>query len=733
MILEKNGKMLIASVAVLTALSLCVGAATVFAFSVDVNHLYYYDPSGPRTIDYDFSAGALGDGTTIPANSILIPSSAVLQKHAVDVDFIFGNIPLLGVAAVTLNAGVSTVATTQGVVVLQGSSSTTPPAPATSWTYWLALQNFSGITDATKAYQFQIGLAAPMGGVTQPQINGFWTASGRLFLQALIYDELNDADLWSSGQIDLGVTTTPANTNLVLKMVNNGAAVDFYYNLNGGGDVKLGTYAIASGLVFNSLPSRFPYLYMEEGAPESPFRVSSQHWVDTNGDKYHAWARVEDDHQIYSAVTVSSPGYLDPTPMTFNSARNYWSLDGTLFSDDFNDNAIDTAKWTTAGSTVAQSGGTFNVDQAAQDAGGKALSRTIVINPYAPIVVQRKAKVHYANNYFDGLLGLYFGNSADFAAGFNLNAAVMSVIASHTNYVGTTTGFYIDRWPAHLTAPTARTDAIWDTWFEEKIFYNPVSGMAELWIDGTLKASLNVGALPSTARYMTVFLESWGWYTGHSNDSDDVTVSQPWTGGTVFLSDTTPPAGTVTFNFTATKKAGGTDTVSQNITGYVTGYAKDLLPAGAVNTHPVFSWTGVTGAESYSVEVNDENGNRLWNQYDIPAMTTSVPYSGPPLESAKTYTYWIQTGIETDGQHNASFAQGRFTFTGTAVAGLKGDINGDGMVDLTDAMLCLKVLAGLDPTVIRASYPVSGADVSGDGRIGMPEIHYILQTAAGLR
>jgi hypothetical protein len=114
-------------------------------------------------------------------------------------------------------------------------------------------------------------------------------------------------------------------------------------------------------------------------------------------------------------------------------------------------------------------------------------------------------------------------------------------------------------------------------------------------------------------------------------------------------------------------------------------------------------------------------------------MTTSVPYSGPPLESAKTYTYWIQTGIETDGQHNASFAQGRFTFTGTAVAGLKGDINGDGMVDLTDAMLCLKVLAGLDPTVIRASYPVSGADVSGDGRIGMPEIHYILQTAAGLR
>ncbi len=56
-----------------------------------------------------------------------------------------------------------------------------------------------------------------------------------------------------------------------------------------------------------------------------------------------------------------------------------------------------------------------------------------------------------------------------------------------------------------------------------------------------------------------------------------------------------------------------------------------------------------------------------------------------------------------------------------------GDINNNGIVDMTDAILALKVLAGLPQTVdVRA-------DVDGDGRIGMPEVIYILQYVAELR
>jgi hypothetical protein len=58
-----------------------------------------------------------------------------------------------------------------------------------------------------------------------------------------------------------------------------------------------------------------------------------------------------------------------------------------------------------------------------------------------------------------------------------------------------------------------------------------------------------------------------------------------------------------------------------------------------------------------------------------------------------------------------------------------GDVNGDGIVDLTDAILVLQVLAGIEPS----STVYVEADVNGDGRIGIAELTYILQKIAGFR
>ncbi len=63
---------------------------------------------------------------------------------------------------------------------------------------------------------------------------------------------------------------------------------------------------------------------------------------------------------------------------------------------------------------------------------------------------------------------------------------------------------------------------------------------------------------------------------------------------------------------------------------------------------------------------------------------------------------------------------------------IKGDINGDVKVDLTDAVLTLKIMAGMNPT-IRPHYPVCGTDVNRDGKVGANELLYILQHVAGLR
>jgi hypothetical protein len=59
-----------------------------------------------------------------------------------------------------------------------------------------------------------------------------------------------------------------------------------------------------------------------------------------------------------------------------------------------------------------------------------------------------------------------------------------------------------------------------------------------------------------------------------------------------------------------------------------------------------------------------------------------------------------------------------------------GDVNGDKSVNLTDAILALKVTSGLDTT--GENITVS-ADVNGDNRIGLEEVIYILQHAAGFR
>jgi hypothetical protein len=69
---------------------------------------------------------------------------------------------------------------------------------------------------------------------------------------------------------------------------------------------------------------------------------------------------------------------------------------------------------------------------------------------------------------------------------------------------------------------------------------------------------------------------------------------------------------------------------------------------------------------------------------------------------------------------------------------VKGDLNDDGVVNLADAILSLKVLARIAPSPgaaagIRADYSISGVDVNGDNKIGLAEVIYILQKVAGVR
>jgi len=99
----------------------------------------------------------------------------------------------------------------------------------------------------------------------------------------------------------------------------------------------------------------------------------------------------------------------------------------------------------------------------------------------------------------------------------------------------------------------------------------------------------------------------------------------------------------------------------RTITGYVNDFATNLLPVGEVSQPIVFSWTGISGATFYGIELSDQDG-MFWSRRNIHPGTTSVVYDGPALEDGKTYNYAIISIVVTGGERNASFAVGTFTF-----------------------------------------------------------------------
>ena len=59
------------------------------------------------------------------------------------------------------------------------------------------------------------------------------------------------------------------------------------------------------------------------------------------------------------------------------------------------------------------------------------------------------------------------------------------------------------------------------------------------------------------------------------------------------------------------------------------------------------------------------------------------------------------------------------------------DLDGDGKTDLKDTLIALKIVAGVNPGDIL--YDISGADINKDGRIGLAEAIYALESTANLR
>ena len=120
------------------------------------------------------------------------------------------------------------------------------------------------------------------------------------------------------------------------------------------------------------------------------------------------------------------------------------------------------------------------------------------------------------------------------------------------------------------------------------------------------------------------------------------------------------------------------------------------------------------------------------------AMTTPGGYYLMCLP-AGTYTVTAQAQGYSDQSHSGiavnELSTTNLNFSLPSLSGAKkGDINKDNNVDLTDLILVLKALTGVQTTgLVRDDYAASGADVNGDNKVGIEEAIYILQELSGLR
>lgn len=144
-----------------------------------------------------------------------------------------------------------------------------------------------------------------------------------------------------------------------------------------------------------------------------------------------------------------------------------------------------------------------------------------------------------------------------------------------------------------------------------------------------------------------------------------------------------------------------------------------------VSVRPLFTWQAVYGAAAYDLYLWKEGGTKP----ATPALTDitgAAAFLAGPLAPLTQYR-WQVVARKASGEAAGPV----WTFTTGYI--LAGDVNDDKALNLEDAILALQAVVGRNPAGIRADYAPSGADVNSDGKVGLADAIYILQTNAALR
>jgi len=144
------------------------------------------------------------------------------------------------------------------------------------------------------------------------------------------------------------------------------------------------------------------------------------------------------------------------------------------------------------------------------------------------------------------------------------------------------------------------------------------------------------------------------------------------------------------------------------------------LPKGVIITETLpYGWTIVSSSPDYK-KFDSTTNSYKWLQFSSAGVSSfTITYTvSVPSDAAGTYEFTGTIYTTTSGE---------LLINGdTTIEERGGDINGDGVIDITDVILCLRQAVGLDPPEPALS------DINGDGEVDISDVILILRIAVGL-
>jgi len=207
----------------------------------------------------------------------------------------------------------------------------------------------------------------------------------------------------------------------------------------------------------------------------------------------------------------------------------------TLLQDDFDDGSFDASKWFVADngdSRVAEESGVMKVETTITDKAGTLQTKVLTVPMDRPWTLTRRVLLHRdtpysyqgGNKFFTGYMRFFIDQVQPFSVSYcdyDYSGDSPNSLPKH--------GFVLTRNGAGGTANpntgnvTAELAAlILDQWFNERVTYDPYTGLLRYYVNGNLLSEFDVGKPPdSSPRSMYIEFQAYAWWTTHWQHFDD--------------------------------------------------------------------------------------------------------------------------------------------------------------------------------------------------------------------